>query len=568
MKRLCLLPVLLLLLFSSPAPGQDEGRLERRVRRFYTYYYLNHYDDMWGCFHASLRERLGYDRKTYIRTLRRSDLELFEAEVLDVRIDEDRGVVDVDLTFFYREVGNPIPRRHRMLWIWEDNRWWYAGSQLLEGEEALRGEVVGPEQGAPAPAAEEETPVATRKPVPAQARPEPVVRDAAPEAGEAPPVAAAETGEAPQPASARAGTPGPPSGEPQAAAAPPASDGPSGMPEELPGEAGLRTGGERHPGALASRLTSMRAWNRTNKLRELEPGLGPGDLEDLLEAARAAGKQVGRWSLGQAARLGVRYPDIREQTVEGLVEFMVMRGLRATAATGLGWLEAAEAREALEKLVIGAGSAVGQAAVRALQGIGDPRSADVLIPAWHRRIDPVMRNAIVGALGPCFTPEGGDLLRDVAADERIPMVERLAAARSLALLSPPEALETLQILDEELARQQPSRAWRLRLLTLAGRVRLEDPVAAEAITRLLDLETPGQPTVEGMELGRALGRAGDLETARLLVADSRASARYAGAIALREMAARGVDGAATAAREAAHKESDPLVAATLRGGRR
>ena len=146
-----------------PAARSEEDRLERRARRFYTYYYLNHYDDMWGCFHSSLRERLGDDRKTYIQTLRRSDLELFEAEILGVRIDNDRGAVEVDLTFFYRNVGNPIPRRHRMLWIWENDRWWYAGSQLLQGEKALRGEVLGSEEGAPPETEAEEAPVAYKE---------------------------------------------------------------------------------------------------------------------------------------------------------------------------------------------------------------------------------------------------------------------------------------------------------------------------------------------------------------------------------------------------------------------
>jgi hypothetical protein len=148
------------------------------------------------------------------------------------------------------------------------------------------------------------------------------------------------------------------------------------------------------------------------------------------------------------------------------------------------------------------------------------------------------------------------------------MTARLAAARSLALLTPPEALETLQTLDEILSGQKPRHTWRLRLLTLAGRVRHDDPVAGESIVRVLEFERPNQPTAEAMELGRALGQAGNMETAMVLIADSSASARYAGAVALREMMAMGVDGAAQAAREAAREESNSLVANTLRGPNR
>jgi hypothetical protein len=547
MKRLCLSAILLLPLLAAPAAGQDEKGLERRVRRFYTYYYLNHYDDMWGCFHASLRERLGDDRKAYIQNLRRSDLELFEAEILDVHIQEDRGVVDVDLTFFYRNVGNPIPRRHRMLWIWEDDQWWYAGSQLVEGQKALKGEVVEAEPAEPEP---EAPAVADRPPQEEPARPETAVAAAPPEIEQEPPPAP-EVDEAPATAE-----------DAELAAAP------AGLPEEVPGKAGMRPDGERYPGALLARLTSMSTWNRTNKLRALEPDLGPGDVGDLLEAARTAGHPVGHWSLAWAARLGVRHPEVRDEAIEGLSEFLVMGGLRVTAASGLGWLKAVEVRQALEKLVFGAGPPVGRAAVGALGNIGDPRSADVLISAWQRRVDPSMRSAILEALGPCYTPEGGEILLGVASSKQIPLPERLAAARSLALLSPPEALEPLQTLDEALAGQTPKHTWRLRLLTLAGRIRHLDPVASESILQVLEFERPNQPTAEAMELGRALGGAGDLETAGVLLADASASARYAGAIALREMAALGVDGAAEAAREAAHGERNSLVASTLRGAQR
>ena len=90
----------------------------------------------------------------------------------------------------------------------------------------------------------------------------------------------------------------------------------------------------------------------------------------------------------------------------------------------------------------------------------------------------------------------------------------------------------------------------------------------ESIIQVLEFERPNQPTAEAMALGRALGHSADLATAGILLADDSASARYAGAVALREMVAQGVEGAAEAAKEAARNERNSLVASTLLGANR
>jgi HEAT repeat protein len=250
-------------------------------------------------------------------------------------------------------------------------------------------------------------------------------------------------------------------------------------------------------------------------------------------------------------------------------EFLVIvgTGLRETAARGVGMLREAGIREQLELLAGDTFPDVRLAVVRALGALADPRSAPVLIHAWNQQNDAFTREAILEALGRTWSPEGAALLTEVAGRRKNDLPERVAAARSIAFHAPPDFLDTLRRLDREFDDGPRAMVWQLRTLSVAGRIRLEDPEAPGALADLLEEErrVPDHPSGGERELGEMVARARNLEAARMLLESPKAGPRYAGALAVREMARQGVDGAADLGREAAGRETNQIVSMTLSG---
>jgi hypothetical protein len=98
------------------------------VKRFYVLNYLNRYGEMWELFSNDLRERLGGDRRDYVKSSRRSGFELYSSSIETVRVKGDVGSVVVVVQAQLAGSLDVTNRRHRMLWRFQEGDWRYSGS--------------------------------------------------------------------------------------------------------------------------------------------------------------------------------------------------------------------------------------------------------------------------------------------------------------------------------------------------------------------------------------------------------------------------------------------------------
>ena len=162
MKRAALFAAALWLALSAataPLAAEKEGedRLRRRVKRFYVLNYLNRYGEMWEMFSADLRERLGGDRQSYVKTSRGSGFELYGSRIEEVTIKGSVASVEVVIQAQLAGSLDVDSRRHRMLWRFEEGDWRYAGSvdvTYADDEDAARRVDLQPPNRAQAPEVE------------------------------------------------------------------------------------------------------------------------------------------------------------------------------------------------------------------------------------------------------------------------------------------------------------------------------------------------------------------------------------------------------------------------------
>ncbi|MEM7243834.1 MAG: HEAT repeat domain-containing protein [Acidobacteriota bacterium] len=108
--------------------ADSEKELRRRIKRFYVLSYLNRHGELWDMFDESLQERLGGDRKQYVKQSRRSGFELYSSVISEIERKGDKAIVDVALRVQLGPGASVTTRHHRMAWVLEDERWYYLGS--------------------------------------------------------------------------------------------------------------------------------------------------------------------------------------------------------------------------------------------------------------------------------------------------------------------------------------------------------------------------------------------------------------------------------------------------------
>lgn len=435
---------------APPATGGDDGeaRLRRRVKRFYVLTYLNRPGEMWEMFSASLRERLGGDRREYARSARGSGFELYSSRIERIEMRGETAVVDVSLQARLAGALEINARRHRMAWVHEDGSWRYAGSV-----DVTHAEVEAEEADLQPP---------SRVRAPEQPEPEELL----------PPLRAVELpGPEEQPGSERDGE------RWDLVAVPPGGRGTEPEARPLP-ERATETEGEPAAPAPAPPPPSRRA--------SPEPSASPDRAPAGTVADEGTVRLVEKALLGALPRRQRAVARLRRSADPGLADLVAGALPRAPATTAAAFLELLASRgsprhaDAVAVRVEDPDARVRTAALGALGALGGSRHVPLLAARLEGESLDVLRRQAAQALGQVGGPEAGERLHAALASAGDAPSVVAAIVRALGRVGHgPAAGDLVALLDGD---AHPDVA----LAAVAAAGRLATPAAVAALERLLD----------------------------------------------------------------------------------